>query len=382
MPEGTTESVQELDLDEQVQQLVESIETTTRDITARTAEDFGEDPLMTPEAVASLATSKDTPEESTPTETTEPGDESGDASDSDPVEEAASDPPEDVDLESEAEAVDETEADTVDDVDVDVVDEVEAETEPINEIEAVEEAIEQIDEAVDRLVENAVDSVDAAEPDSTVESADQQTSDADADAVEQEQIEVPAIEAPVSAEDNAEDNAECDAASPIAEPAENDEGESADDDAESATGPDDKFAVEGDFDSVGEAETAEQPESDAGDNEKIEEPIDEFEGLTSTTAAKVESPEPTPVADSSPEPVSASAPTETKKSVGSGIRIPAFVGSLVGGLAPITAKTVLAVNAPVRRPGPTARQTVGWIAINTAFLALCVLIIAIFRTAL
>ena len=375
MPEGATEFVQELDLDEQVQQLVESIETTTRDITARATENFGEDPLMTPEAVASLATPKDTPEESTPTETTEPGEDSGDASDSDPVEEAASDPPEDADLESEVEAVVEAEADTVDDVDV--VDEVETETEPTDGIEAVEEAIEQIDEAVDRLVENAVDSVDAAEPDSAVESADQPISDADADAdaVEQEQIENPAIEAPVSAEDNAEDNAE-----PVAEPAENAEGESADDDAESATAPDDKFAVEGDFNSVGEADTADQPESDAGNNEKKEQPIDEFDSVTSTVTAEAESPETAPIADSSPKPVSASAPTEAKVSVGSGIRIPAFVGSLVGDLVPIAAKAVLAINAPVRRLGPTARQSVGWIAINTAFLALCVLIIALLRT--
>jgi hypothetical protein len=388
MPKGPRESSPALDLDEQVQQLVESIETTTRDITARSAEDFGEGPLTTPQAMAALA--KPRPAVAVAEEPVGP----------DELDAVSFDSPEELGAGVETEPA-----------------------EAFDSVEAVEGALDQIDEAVDRLVENAVGCViapEAAPPTETVEDMD--TVDAaeapDADEIAglvREAVEASAIEPTAEADsfdgidavdavdavdragsEDAEDTEDAGLARAIADLEKAQGDANANTDAEQT----DEFAVEGDFDSVNEIGPAIASAPARADGDPAEEPddaIDDFGEISAPAPAAVADIGPTAGPGSAaaeesapaeviikPAPAPSAAPDNAgaTKPPGGMKRIPALVASMAGRLAPAAARAVVLVNAPLLRLGPSARQIVGLVAINTAFLAVCVLIIVLLRTAL
>lgn len=405
MPKGSRESVHELDLDVQVQQLVESIESTTRDITARSAEDFGEDPLMTPKAMAALANPE--PAVAVAEETVAP----------DELDASSFESPEELDAAEETEPAEVF--DSPDEIESAEIPEVQ--DEPIDSVEAVEGALDQIDEAVDRLVENAVDGVsapkaapapEAVEAVETVAPAD---SIADADAVEAvENAGAAEIAEATDADEIAERATGAVEASVIETPAEveatdyieaaqQDESEDTESAEDAEAGADaeqpDEFAVEGYFDSVDEAganiATASVPVDDDS-TEEPDDPIDDFGEISAPApaavadarpaaelgSAKDDKSSPAEAVKADPAPPAAPVITGATKPSGGLKRIPALVAAMAGRLGPTAAKAVVFVNAPLLRLGPSARQIVGLLAINTAFLAVCVLIIVFLRTAL
>lgn len=420
MPEGSTDSVRDLDLDEQVQQLVESIENTTRDITAPADEEISDAVMETPEEVAAHAQAAESAESSDvaapapaspPAEaepvSSEPANEELPSIDSvvDGMEaEGRIDQDDDFgddaflspeEMTAEAVSPPEPEAADTKAVEPEAVEQEPAAApteppipEPADSVEQVEAAMEQIDEAVDQLVEDAVE---AAEPDPATEPAPAPIPEP-ADAVEEinednieapdaesiaEPIEEPAEDAideaviePAEVITEAPSDEDLDAvieapdATEAAEDvAENETETGAEEEIEDEKGPYDEFAIEGDFDSVGD-DPAESGAADGDDD------IDDF-GSISTDAPKPATSEEEGGQERESAPVGASSPKAKKTSP---------ISAMTSLLAPQIQKTVVLINAPVSRLSPSIRQFVGWSAINFAFLAVVILIVVVLRS--
>ncbi|MCB9838472.1 MAG: hypothetical protein H6813_03970 [Phycisphaeraceae bacterium] len=371
MPEGSVESAPELDLDEQVQQLVESIETTTRGIEARTAADFGEDPLFASPMLA---------QDGTKLESTE----------------AAAPPPTAV-----------------------------AEDEPgmPDAIESAEEALSEIDEAVNQLVDHAVDSVDLT--DEEIRAAATATEDVEAIVTETETDAAETADAaetiePVEstvAPDEVEPQSEAATVPPIEEPFDQADAIDAVEDVETTAGaeeavgsaaespaeiptvdetaePADEDAIEGDFDTVEDtptatepepADTVSEPETATDPESSTDDEIDDFGTIEDAapaepTPAPADPPARTAGAEPDPppaEPEASPKPEPATASRGRG-RL-AFASMMVGKLTPALERVIIHIDAPTRRLSPRGRQIVGLVAINTAFLALCALIVVLLR---
>jgi len=341
MPEGATDSVREHDLDEQVQQLVESIGTTGKDVDARTDDDAQQHDA---DANTPVAAAEPRPEPEDEADATCDPPEDIIAQDDDAFETPeqvarAKDPvttdrAPDQDLANSDDFADDSDSiDDPDDVVVESVDEIETAEEPeaapvMDAAEAAEDAIDEIDQAVDQLVHTAVGGA----------------SD-------------PGDDLPDAIGDEASDP---------------------------KPGPYDEFPVEGDF------ADADLPDEliDATDSSDTPEPevVLQFEPAPAVadipqveTDDDASGDELEPVAqDADPKPSPA---PEIARSDPEHRRTPRFA-ALAGALASSAETIIIAVNAPVRRLKPGARQTIGWVAINTAFLALCVLIVALIRSAL
>lgn len=424
MPEGSTDSVRDLDLDEQVQQLVESIENTTRDITAPADEEISDAVMETPEEVAAQAQAAESagssdvaapapappPAESEPV-SSEPANEELPSIDSvvdgmeaegridqdDDFGDDAFLSPEEMTAEAVSPAA--SEATETEAVEPEAAEQEPAAAptdppipEPADSVEQVEAAMEQIDEAVDQLVEDAVE---AAEPDPATEPAPAPIPEP-ADAVEEinednieapdaesiaEPIEEPAegatdeavtepaeviTEAPSDEDLDAvieAPDAEADATEAAEDVAEYETETGDEEEAEDEKGPYDEFAIEGDFDSVGD-DPAGSAAADGDDD------IDDF-GSISTEAPKPTTSEEEGRQERESAPVGAASHKAKKTSP---------VSAMTSLLAPQIQKAVVLVNAPVSRLSPSIRQFVGWSAINFAFLAVVILIVVVLRS--